>query len=344
MTDGPPSPPVRVSVAMCTHNGERFIGEQLRSIAAQTRAVDEIIVCDDGSTDDTVAAVEAAGIAVVRNERRLGVTKNFERAISLCAGDVIVLCDQDDVWHPEKVATLVDRLAGGAAMAFSNAEVVHADLSPAGYRLWDSVWFDAAEQDRVRRGDAVPVLLRHAVAAGATLAFRSSYRPLLLPIPDLPHCHDIWITLMLACVGDIAPVDRDLIRYRLHGSNTVGLKRHGLVSQIRMARRQVETDAFLNVALLCEAAIDRLESDAACGFADQRPWESLPHHGRWSAKPQAAEVLALLREKVAHSRRRHELPRNWFRRVGVVGAELRRGNYATYSYGVKSVLQDLFLR
>jgi glycosyltransferase involved in cell wall biosynthesis len=310
-----------VSVALCTYNGGRFIAEQLRSITAQTRPVDEIIVCDDGSTDDTVAEVESAGIAVVRNERRLGVTKNFERAIGLCTGDVIVLCDQDDVWHPEKVATLTDRLAGGGAMAFSNAEVVNGDLSPAGYRLWDSVWFDPAEQDRVRRGDAVPVLLRHAVAAGATLAFRSEYRPLLLPIPDLPHSHDIWITLLLACVGRIEPVDRDLIRYRLHGANTVGLKRHGLWSQIRMARHQVKSDAFLHQALLCEAAIDRLVG------------RSVP-----------AEVTALLREKVDHSRRRHDLPANRLRRLGVVGAELRRGNYTRYSYGLKSVLQDLFLR
>ena len=329
-TDGPTSPPVRVSVAMCTYNGVRFVGEQLRSIAAQTRTVDEIIVCDDGSTDGTVATVEAEGISVVRNERRLGVTKNFERAIGLCTGDVIFLCDQDDVWHREKVAVLMDGLAGHgrdarATLAFSNAAVVHADLSPAGYRLWDSAWFDAAEQARVRRGDAVPVLLRHAVAAGATLAFRAEYVPLVLPIPDLPHSHDIWITLLLACVGRIEPVDRDLIRYRLHGANTVGLRRHGLVSQVRMARHQLKSQAFAQLAELCQAAHDRL----------------VANRGRW---PVSDETLALLRAKVEHSRRRHKLPRNWLRRLGVVGGELRRGNYDRYSYGLKSVLQDLFLR
>ena len=322
---------VRASVAMCTYNGVRFVAEQMRSIAAQTRPVDEVVVCDDGSTDGTTDAVERVAaetglpVRLVRNPRRLGVTKNFEQAISLCAGDAIFLCDQDDVWHPEKVAVLTDRLAAGAALTFSNAEVVDADLSPAGYRLWDSVWFNAAEQERVQRGDAVPVLLRHAVAAGSTLAFRAEHRPLLLPIPDLPHSHDIWVTLLLACVGRIEPVDRDLIRYRLHSANTVGLKRHGLIDQVRMARHQLRSNTFAFLADLCAAAHDRLTAHAAT----------------WPVSP---EVLAMLRDKVDHSRCRHDMPRPWLRRLGVVGRELRRGNYRRYSYGYKSVLQDLFLR
>ncbi len=331
MTDpaptSPPTAPARASVALCTFNGARFVADQLRSIAAQTRPVDEIVVCDDGSTDGTLDAVHAAGfpVRVVRNARRLGVTKNFEQAIGLCTGDAILLCDQDDVWHPDKVAVLLARLSAGPAMAFSNAEVVDAELAPAGYRLWDSVWFDAAEQARVRRGDAVPVLLRHAVAAGSTLAFGAAFKPLLLPIPDLPHSHDIWVTLLLACVGRLDPVDRDLIRYRLHGANAVGLRRHGLLSQVRMARHQLRNGTFAYLAELCAAAHDRLTV----------------HADRWPVSP---AVLDLLRAKVDHSRCRHDLPRPWLRRLGVVGREVRRGNYVKYSYGYKSVLQDLFLR
>ena len=319
----------RVSVAMCTCNGGRFVAEQLRSIAAQTRPVDEVVVCDDASDDDTAAVVngfaDALPIRWSRNADRLGVTKNFERAIGLCAGDVIVLCDQDDLWRADKIAVLADRLSHGAALAFSNAAVVNADASPAGYRLWDSVWFDPAEQARVRRGDAVPVVLRHAVAAGCTLAFAAEFVPLLLPIPDLPHCHDVWTTLLLACVGRLDPVDDELVRYRLHASNTVGLRRHSLLDQVRMARHQLRSAAFANAAELCAAAHDRL----------------VAHRHRW---PVSDGVLALLREKVDHSRRRHAMPGPWLRRLPVIAGELRRGRYARYSYGLKSVLQDLFLR
>jgi hypothetical protein len=163
------------------------------------------------------------------------------------------------------------------------------------------------------------------VAAGSTLAFRAEYLPLVLPIPDLPHAHDIWITLLLACVGRIEPVDLDLIRYRLHSANTVGMRRHGLLGQVRMARHQLRTGTFAFLADLCAAAHDRLTA----------------HRHRWPVSP---EVLSLLRAKVDHSRCRRDMPRRWLRRLGVVGREVRRGNYLKYSYGYKSVLQDLFLR
>ena len=92
------------SVAMCTYNGARFLGAQLASVAAQARAPDELVVCDDRSTDETARVVEEFAAAApfrVRlhvNERNLGTTRNFERAVSLCEGDLIALSDQDDVW------------------------------------------------------------------------------------------------------------------------------------------------------------------------------------------------------------------------------------------------------
>src|SRR3954470_17842517 len=100
------SPNNMFSVAMCTYNGARFLGEQLASVAAQTRPPDELVVCDDRSTDETASLVRdfaAAAPFRVRlhvNERNLGSTRNFERAVSLCEGDLIALSDQDDEWLP----------------------------------------------------------------------------------------------------------------------------------------------------------------------------------------------------------------------------------------------------
>src|ERR687885_1327551 len=101
---------MKVSVAMCTYNGAAFLREQLQSLAAQARTPDELVVCDDASADATVRVVRefaAAAPFPVRltvNERNLGSTKNFERAISLCAGDLVALSDQDDLWLPAKLA------------------------------------------------------------------------------------------------------------------------------------------------------------------------------------------------------------------------------------------------
>src|ERR1019366_197610 len=95
----------RISVALCTYNGERFLSQQLASIGKQTRLPDELVVCDDSSTDRTVAIVRefAASVSfpvrVFENQRNLGSAANFERAIRLCDGDLIALSDQDDIWY-----------------------------------------------------------------------------------------------------------------------------------------------------------------------------------------------------------------------------------------------------
>ncbi len=321
----------KVSVALCTCNGEKFLRPQLDSIHSQSRPVDEIVVCDDCSDDTTAeivlafAADTSVPVKWFRNPSRLGVTKNFEKAISLCTGDIIFLCDQDDIWTKNKSVVLIDRLnQQSAALVFCDAEMVDENLSPLGYGLWQSIWFDGGEQRKMLDESALPVLLRHAVAAGSTLAFRAEYLPLLLPIPDFPHSHDIWITLLLSCVGRISPVDEKLIQYRLHDSNHVGMRQYGLLDQLRMARYQIATGTFAYLADLNQAALDRLK--------DQSRW------------PVQSAALKLLQEKIDHSRRRHELPGPGLARLGVIAGELRRGNYRKYSYGFKSVLQDLFLR
>jgi glycosyltransferase involved in cell wall biosynthesis len=327
MNGGINSSTPKISVALCTYNGARFLPDQLESIQNQTRAIDELVICDDGSADNTWEIIQASNLPIIstRNPVRLGVTKNFEQTISRCTGEVIFLCDQDDRWRPDKVETLLKALEPQRVnLAFSNAQIVDRDLTPLGYRMWDSIWFDPQEQQQVADGNALPVLLRHAIAAGSTLAFKSKYLPLLLPIPDLPHSHDIWITLLLSCIGRIDPVNEDLIQYRLHGGNEVGMRHYGFIDQIRMARHQIKTHAFAYLAELHEAAYERL--------TNQTQWPVHPN------------LLVMLEDKIRHSHRRAQLPRGMLRRLGTISAELYRGNYRKFSYGYKSVLQDLLLR
>jgi len=320
-----------ISVALCSFNGEEFIAAQLASILNQSLPVNEIVVCDDGSTDGTLPLLQTLAksslipIRLECNAQQLGVTRNFEKAISLTTGKVIFLCDQDDVWQTNKVARTMDALKDpSVALAFSNAQVVDRRLQPLGYRLWDSIWFTPAEQKMMADGNAMPVLLRHAVAAGSTLAFKREYLPLILPIPDLPHVHDIWIALVLACVAKLQPIAEDLISYRLHDHNQVGMKRFNLAAQIRMARQQISSGAFANLATLHQAAIDRLQSQ--------------PH---WPVSP---AILNQLNEKVRNSTLRHKIHQGTCPRLPAIFHELRAGNYRRYSYGLKSVLQDLFMK
>ena len=110
-----PSPPVArstISVALCTFNGARYLSEQLASILGQSRRPDQIVVCDDGSEDGSLELatrmLEGSGIdhRVSRNPVRLGPSGNFAHALGSCEHEIVALCDQDDVWHPAKLARL----------------------------------------------------------------------------------------------------------------------------------------------------------------------------------------------------------------------------------------------
>ncbi len=322
-----------ISVAMCTCNGSMWVREQLMDILAQSRQVDELIICDDASDDDTVDVVKRMldsferEARLIRNPRRLGVTKNFEQAISSCTGEIIFLADQDDRWAISKV----DRMSAvfddpSVKLVTSNAQVVDELGRPLGYTMFDSTWFNPREREMAREGNLLDVVLKHAVVAGTTMAFRADLRPILLPIPDLPACHDMWIALLVAAMRDarVAVIEDCLMSYRLHGRNTVGIRKFDLRGQIAMAKRQLASGAFEFGARLHEAALERL------GALD-----------RAALRKGATEKI---NAKVAHCRRRHGMSHSLVGRVGAITGEALRGNYGRFSYGWKSVLQDLFLR
>lgn len=335
MTDPPPPQAERgaggrVSVAMATYNGAAWVGEQLASIAAQTRPPDELVVCDDRSADGTAGLVEsfAAGapfpVRLTVNDVNLGATKNFEKAIGLCAGEVIALADQDDVWLPHKLARLADALAGSpqAAMAFSDAEIVDEDLRPRGLRLWPCSYVGPRQLRRMRAGRTFELLLTHNVVTGAAMAFRSARRDLLLPIPA-GWVHDGWIALLLSAVADVVALDEPLIRYRQHGRQQIGAKKPTLRGQYRHART-MGRDYFRRETANYAAALERLS--AATG------------------PPAPPERLAKLAAKVRHYRARlrmREVGRA--ARLPIILRELYAGRYFRYSINWKAIPQDIFL-
>ncbi|MBP2678317.1 MAG: Alpha-L-Rha alpha,3-L-rhamnosyltransferase, partial [Deltaproteobacteria bacterium] len=136
-----------MSVALCSYNGEKFLRPQLRSIAEQTRAPDEVVVRDDGSSDRSVEILQEFSaqapfpVRVFVNEVNLGSTRNFERAIADCRGEVIALCDQDDVWTAQKLARLMEAFDADSRLdvVFTDAEIADGEMRLLGSRLWDSV-------------------------------------------------------------------------------------------------------------------------------------------------------------------------------------------------------------
>jgi glycosyltransferase involved in cell wall biosynthesis len=319
------APPARISIAMCTCNGAAHLGEQLESIRIQSRQPDELVVFDDGSTDDSAAIVDrfrdsvSFSVRAGTNPQQLGPAANFGRAIAACTGDVIVLCDQDDIWLPEKLTAIAAEFTknSGLAATFSDAEVCGANGEPLGYRLWNSVGFTPSRMYRLMNGHAFEVLLRQNMISGCTLAFASRFRPMVLPIGD-GWMHDGWIGLILAAVGKITAIERPLVRYRQHAAQSVGALRRSLYQQYLNAKK-MDAGVFDAHANMYQSARDRMTSLA----------------------PDA--LLRQVDDKIRHFRNRaaiHSGRKN--RYSGILGESLSC-RYMRYSMGWKSLAQDLFL-
>jgi glycosyltransferase involved in cell wall biosynthesis len=329
---------MKLSVALCTYNGERFLREQLDSLAAQTRPPDELVIGDDRSTDGTTKVVESFAAAApfpVRlhvNDLNVGTARNFDRAIALCSGDVIALCDQDDVWLPEKLRRFeeVFETDAGAGLVFGDALLVGEDLSPTGRRLWE--WtFTPAERRATRRRGAFRTLLRRNFVTGATMAFRARFKPLVLPVPtDLNMIHDGWIALVVAAVSRVAALPEPLVKYRQHGAQQLGVSSDsGLDAS---GRRFVFDDSpagraayFGGEVRKVERLAERLGQAAAGG---ERP-------------PDIKARVALLEELAAHYRVRGDTGAGRFERATAVLRELLSLRYHRYSKGLPSAARDL---
>ncbi len=220
----------RISVALCTYNGEHFLPQQLSSIQQQTRLPDELVLSDDGSTDRTIEIVRefAASVSfpvrITQNTHTLGSTKNFEQAIRLCSGDLIALSDQDDIWYPMRLARSEQEFDTypQAGLVFSDADLIDEHDQLLGQTLWQRLGFVGRRKSDLLAG-RYAVLAKHRFVTGATVMFRASLRDRCLPI-EAGWVHDEWIAMIVAAFSDLRPIDQPLIRYRIHGSQQVGFQ------------------------------------------------------------------------------------------------------------------------
>ena len=271
-------PALRFSIAMCTYNGARYLPEQLRSFLDQQRAPDEVVICDDGSSDATFTLLESFAreapfpVRLYRNAERLGYSRNFMTSIALCDGDIIVLSDQDDIWYAQKLRCLEEQFAshpetGGV---FSDGDIIDTNSDRLPGTLWGSFRFLAEDQRRLVAGEAVPVLLQRNVVTGMAFAFRNCWRPVLSRMPD--HWpHDFWLALMLAADGHLLPCPERLVGYRVHQQQQIGvpitrteklayLRRNGVGAYLELSRqrnlREYSKDALQFESLLAQAQQD----------------------------------------------------------------------------------------
>lgn len=217
---------------MATYNGERYIEEQLQSILSQIAADDEVVIVDDASRDRTVEivnALEDRRVRVIKQEANRGVLATFERAIRAARGQLIFLSDQDDVWQPEKVASVLRefQLNPDADIVISDARSV----DDHGATLADSYF---AQRGKFQAG--VMSNLFRCSYLGCAMAFRRRVCARVLPFPlGTDVLHDLWIGASNALAGGrTSYIDRPLVLYRRHERNATGNGRLGFGRQLRI--------------------------------------------------------------------------------------------------------------
>lgn len=325
--------PLRLSIVMCTYNGARYLQAQLDSLLTQTRPPDEIVISDDASTDASVAMLDAfalrAGdrgieVRVSRHPSNMGFVDNFSSALRKATGDVVFLCDQDDIWRADKLALMEARFAydPDLLLLHSDARLVDAQGRSLNCSMFQALQMTARELQAIHDGHAFDVVMRRSFVTGATAALRREAIALALPIAS-DWIHDEWIAAIVSAAGKMDFIDEHLIDYRQHGGNQIGARKRTLVMKWQ--------DLILPRGMFLAAEVIRLRRLEAYLL-------------------QASSFDGVARaEQVAHKRMHFErraalgrLPR--YRRVMPVLREARAGDYERYGTGPRSMLRDLLRR
>lgn len=311
------------SVALCTFNGEEFLPAQWKSLLDQDQQPDEVVICDDESTDGTVAllrqfAAEAPfPVRIVENKKRLGYNKNFEQVMQHCTGDLIFICDQDDCWFPEKISTMCRYMADHpeARLAFCDAWVTDEQLQGRQSRFWEWIRFDKATQERWKAGESMEVMLDGNRVMGCATVIQREFLNTLLPIPDIVpgYIYDGWLGLVAAACGVIHFIDQPLQLYRTHTQQQVGVRPEEPKERIRLrdrvARHRVKKLAPLR------------DKQAQLATITQLLAERVPN----------APGLPQLHRRLEHFTMRSCLPHFRVRRLLPVLNSLQKGNYKRYA-------------
>jgi glycosyltransferase involved in cell wall biosynthesis len=321
-----------VSVALCTRNGERFIEEQIRSVLTQTRLPAEIVVSDDSSTDRTVPLIRSVveahrlnypessiDLTIIVNSIPLGVAANFEQAIKTCTGEFIALCDQDDVWFPERVesALAVFESRPDLLLVHANARLVDESGADLEESLFIALGVSDALQREIHQGGAYELLLRRNLVTGAATMFRRELASLAVPIA-MGWLHDEWLAIVAAALDRLDLIAESLIDYRQHGRNQIGVRTLSLREKLG---RMVEPGSARNRRLLERA------TSLAVRLTQM---QNIP----------PARVEAALR-KVLHEEFRSGLSPARVLRVAPILRELRTGRYAEFGRGTSDAVRDL---
>lgn len=321
---------------MCTYNSEAFVAEQLESILKQTQPADEIVICDDGSTDQTISIIEELArpypvpVRIIQNSKNLGATKNHEKAISETSGDIVFPSDYDDFWFPERIAATLPFFERNPAMALVYCDALLADvrLNSTGATL-----FSKRKILAKRAPPTAEQLGRGILFNGPMMVFRSRLKPFIAPFSN-QWTWDHWIAFLAYALGEVGRICRPLLYYRRHGENR-GMDPDldgGIWYRWAAARKTSNVRNYIQRRRQWEHMLERL--------IQIRNSESLPH-----SSSRFEELLNECERCVRFARAR-EMQKGKPRilRAAYAFGHLANGNYHLHAHGLKSFVQDVLVK
>ncbi len=227
---------MKISVAMATYNGMKFIEKQLDSVREQFLVPDEVVICDDMSTDGTADFVEEYiekyslfGWRLYRNSENIGFKKNFLSALSKTDGDIIFLCDQDDLWYKNKTEVIKNVMEANSGILYLSSSFDFIDEN-------DSVILRENEKNTSNHGLIskkikenalynlpLKTVLKSNISPGCTSVIRRELKELFCSNSNSVIPHDWELGIVAAAKGGLFFLNQSLSGYRIHSSNTLGL-------------------------------------------------------------------------------------------------------------------------
>ncbi len=247
---------MKISVALATYNGSCYIKELLNSLKSQTKQPDEVVICDDCSQDNTMEIVNdfistnSLSTVVYKNAQNLGFMANFKEAVSKCTGDIIFLCDQDDIWAEDKIEKMVDffkihsdclALATSFCLTNENGKEISDTQKGSNYGLISKNIKDG-ESARV----SLKTVLHGNIAPGCAVAVRKSLAKEFCQKSQSILPHDWELCLAAAAKGGLYFLNEKLVYYRQHQNNTLGFNGK------KQSREEIAAEKFGAVKEICK--------------------------------------------------------------------------------------------
>lgn len=226
----------KVSVCIATYNGAKYIDSQIRSVISELVDGDEIVIIDDSSVDQTVNIVRgicSPFIKLIQSSNNAGVNRAFESALKYSVGEIIFLCDQDDIWEPGRVNVFLEAFSGSKALVVaSNFSLIDQDGNYIFNYIREGLSNGlTARMNTTPLRNLISIFMGSAQYYGCAMAMRRSFVNSALPFPLLIENHDLWIAILANVSNRCIHLEEVTLMHRIHGANVSVINR-SFVSKI----------------------------------------------------------------------------------------------------------------